>query len=480
MENKYIEKLALLLLLTTFLPVSLFAGEPVNEESEIQKLDERITDVEIRSLADHVNIGLDMKIESTILNDKTQNAGLDPATGNTAAYKATSNHGNINSLLFRLNMDSKIGNRISVYASAESLSFFNDSFYYNTPNVNNREYQTKGEKLSITKAYFDWRLYENWVTFSAGRLPTTQGPPAHIKDGVNREGTYPTTAYSMPLDGFALTTKLSDPLEMKDSLILRLIYKPGGYVNSNYPQLGTSLGNPVLTNLRTMDSSLSTAMLEYEQVNPSHGLWNRMLAIVQYGFYKFGSPPAGYGFGPDGTGNNTVYLYYFDNPKFLEARVLSPYLEFNKIFRTQLDLYATATIDRTETFSNLYVQLPTGLGGKTSKGSLLHPGKARGTRLLTGARYEFPNKYFLGFEYMRAGENTLPTNMYTNNGFSTNYNNGNSQEVYLLKNMYNDNFIVRLGYTHLNVTSNLSANQVNFTNTDEKINVGTLSFNIKI
>lgn len=469
--NKYMNKIIFVFFAFVILTLNSFATSPEQQQVDIQKLDERITDIELHSIKDRINFGLDLKIDSAIMNDKSKIEGSGP----------TSHSGYVGSILFRLNADTSIGEKLNIYASAESLSFFNENLFNNSPSINSREYQAKGEKLTINKAYFDWKFYENWLTFTAGRLPTTQGPPAHIKDGVSREGTYPVTGYSIPLDGFAFTAKLSTPLELKDNLSMRLIYKPGGTVNSQFPYRGVALGDYTHPGRVTKNHQLFSGMLEFEQLHNTSGAWERMLAILQVGYFKFASPQSFETSGITGAADFDQYRVYFDNDKFLEAKILSPYLELNKIFNTQLDFYTTFSFSSSESYAHARAVKITGVsaGADFALGSFIHPGKATGTRLLTGARYEFSNHYFLGAEYMKASEKALATVFYADAVINPNYLNGKSYEVYLLKNMYNDNFIIRLGYIHVNVNADIS-NTLFFRNTVEEINVATLTFNIRI
>jgi hypothetical protein len=474
LENKYMSKIILIFITTFIITINSFADTSGQQTVDIQKLDERITDIELRSLSNRINFGLDLKIESALMSNQSKIQGKN----------STSHSGYVGSVLFRLNADTNIGDKIYVYASAESLSFYNENLFANTTNSNNRENQGRGDKLTVSKAYFDWKLYKSWITFSAGRLPTTQGPPAHIKDGVSREGTYPVTAYSVPLDGFALTTKLNSPLDLKDNLTFRVIYKPGGAVNSSTPFRGSNLGDYTNPARVAKNHQLFSGMLEYEQLSNSHGLWKKMLAIVQYGYYKFASPQAFLVSSiplPGKENNADLFRVYFDNDKFINAKILSPYLELNEILNTQFDFYTTFAFTTVESFANARaVAITSVLAGTDFKlGSFLHPGKATSTRFIVGSRYEFTNHYFLGAEYMKSSEKAAPTVFHANSLFSPNYYNGNSYEIYALKSMYRDNFIVRLGYTRLNINADLS-NGFFFQDTVEKVQVALLSFDIRI
>jgi hypothetical protein len=389
-----------------------------------------------------------------------------------------------------LNLDTKISDKVSVFASAESLSVFNENIFSDIVNTNNRDVQVKGERLNIDKAYFDWRIYQDWLTFTAGRLPTTQGPPEHIKDGVSREGTYPVTGYSVPLDGYALTAKLSSPLQMKNDLSMRIIFTPGGAVNSEHPFRGADLGNPNKKGVVTTGQKLVSGMLEYEDKKSTNGLWEKMLAIMQVGYYQFASPKAYNLEGIQGYTDLNNYRITFDDVRNFDVTIFSPYLELNKVFKSQFDFYVTYAFSRSKSHAKVTATQITGIdpgtgtatpaGTTVDLGSVVHPGNATGTRLLTGTRYEFSNRLFLGAEYMKASEKATPTVFYTDSLFRPNYLNGSSYEAYILKNMYGDNFNIRLGFTHLDINSDLMTTGISFNKTSEKINVGSLSFSIKI
>lgn len=473
-------KFLMLSLIMSISPLSVFAAPTLEDQikaqqEQIQKLDERLTDSELKSIKDRINFGIDLKVDSALMNDKAKIEGSD----------AISHSGYVGSLLFRLNADTNIGEKINVYAAIESLSFFNENLFYGPANITNRENQAKGDKLSLVKAYFDWKIYQNWLTFTAGRLPTTKGPPAHIKDGVGREGTYPVTGYSIPLDGFAFTAKLSTPLELKDNLSVRFIYKPGGTENSVFPFRGVSLGDNIHPERVAKNHQLFSGMIEFEQTENRNRPWEKMLAILQFGYFKFASPPSFTTSGLMGSGDNDQYRVYFDNDKFIDAKILSPYLELNKVLHTQFDYYATFSFTRSETHAHARAVKIAGPGTSIPAGydfqvgPFIHEGKATGTRFITGTRYEFPNRFFLGVEYMKSTEKALPTVFYADSPFSPNYLNGHSYEVYVLKNFYHDNFIVRMSYTQMNINADLS-NGLFFQNTVETIKVGALSFNIKI
>ncbi len=446
-----------------------------------EKLDERVTNLELKAVKDKINFGADFKVESAIANDKAKIDG----------EISTSHSGYVGTLLFRLNADAKINNKLSLFASGESVSFLNQSFFNTISSINNRENQIKGEVVTITKAYFDWHFYENWLTFTGGRLPTTQGPPSHLKDGFSREGTYPVTAFSIPLDGFALTAKLSTPFEMKNNLSFRFIYNPGGAASNLNPFKGVNAGNNSNSALVATNHNLFSAMLEFEQPQSTNGIWEKMLAIVQFGFYNIASPQAfdthGILNASNGGAPADLYRVYFDKDKLLDIKILSPYFEFNKIFKSPFDLYATAAFSWSESYAKArFVKLTdvasggaVPVGYDAAIGSFLHPGKASGTRFIMGSRYEFPKNYFLGAEYMKSTEKAVPTAFYGDSLLSPNYLNGHSYEVYALKNMYNGNFIVRLGYTFVDINADLS-NGFFFRNTVETVHVANLSFNIKI
>jgi hypothetical protein len=471
------KNIAFILLSLAIYPINSLCA--IGTEDVLGKLDERITDIELSSLKNKINFGIDFKVETAIMNDRSK-------IGSAAE---TSKHGHISSYLFRLNTNFEVSEDLSFFASAETLDFYNSSLFYNKQSSPSQEEQNKGSTLNMSKAYFDWRIFSNWLTFSAGRLPTTQGPPAHSKDGSAREGTYPVTGYSLPLDGFALTTKLSALLEMKDNLAFRLITTPGGPANGRYPFKGVSLNDPSNINKYTVNNKGFTGMLEYEHDDDNSNFVKNILVIFQTGYYKFGSAPS-YGtayqlYTGAGSSSDDLYRLFASNSDLIRARVFSPYLEFKKIANTQLDFYTTFSFTNSESLTNIKAVKLSGTGAAFPSGTVIDlgpfmvQGKRSGTRTLVGLRYALPANYTIGVEYMGTSGASLPTVFYSNSLINSNFYNGSSREFYAYKSMYNGNFIARLGFTHLKIDQDLSKG-LSLLDTDETTKIGLLSFAIKI
>jgi hypothetical protein len=475
LENKYINfKLSAIIFIIT-LSLQAQAEDLTSLKTSIDQIDERLTDTELRSAFNRINFGIDFKADLASMNDVTIN-------GTTK----TKNNGVIGSLLFRLNVETPVNDVVKLYASAESLSFFNDDLLNNTPNINNREAQIKGEKLSISKAYIDWAMYQKWLTFSIGRLPTVRGPPSNLKEGTVREGTYPVSNFSLPLDGVALTAKISAPLNLKDDLYFRAIYSPGGVVNSRFPFKAVSLGNPDRPTDMMKSHKLYTVMAEYDQYGDNTFPWRKMLAILQYTSFKLASPQSFVvSGGLFGATDLDIYRLYIDEGKFLDEGIVSPYLEFEKLFHTQFDFYATASFLRSGNMPNIKAVKMAGPGTREANkpfvlGQILHGQQAGATRVMAGMRYEFPERAFLGAEVVSSSSKMTGVNFYSNGILNPNYFNGNTYEVYGLKAVGNNNdFVVRLGYTFLNLKRDSSSGFF-YRDTDEKVKVVNLSFNVKI
>jgi hypothetical protein len=457
----------------TLLAFSLNVQAMTSEEQTlaIEKLDERLTDTELRTLGNKINLGMDLKIESTYMTDKVKFADNG---------ERLTNNQMVSGILFRLRLDVPVSDDLRAFAAAESMSFFNQSLYNTTPTDGKRESQVKGDGVIISKAYFDWAFYDKWLILTAGRMPTTLGPPAYLKDGTNREGTYPITAFSFPLDGFALTSKISRPFNMKDDLSIRAIVTPGGVVDAQFPFRGLNRGDPVHPKEKFKAHKIVSAMIEYEQTEAREGLWDKMLAILEYTTMQLASFPMGDVSLP---GSPDIYKLYFLNDIPLKGKVLSTYIEFQKLFKSEFDFYATAYFsDMDARGSRIGLTARTGAAAGTNYdilGETLHGGVSQATKVMFGSRYEFPRQYFAGGEFMHGSSKALGTAHVNNSIFNPNFLTGTSYELFGYKKMYNNNFIVRLAFTHVNVTKDIS-NHLNMRDVDEKINVGYLSFNLKI
>ncbi|RYZ85570.1 MAG: DUF3373 family protein [Proteobacteria bacterium] len=149
------------------------------------------------------------------------------------------------------------------------------------------------------KAYIE-RFFINytpidWFTFTAGRLPTVDGPPRHILDGRPRLGTYPSQVYAVSLDGYALTfnPKIGD----NQSLSLRYVLSPLSFmqVSSTQNSVNTNIYENIPTGVPGKENAsvrdLNSWMADYSLTGTSVA---RNIGLVYQGlkFENLGITPA--------------------------------------------------------------------------------------------------------------------------------------------------------------------------------------------
>ncbi len=447
-------------------------------QAQINTLDERLTDTEMRDLLHKIDLGIDLKVMNAHFSSQDNAAQGSPKKVNRMSH----------ALLFRLNMDSSITDRINVFASLESYSFFNDTFLSSiSPNTESdgREFQKGTEKPRLSKAYFDWHLFPTYFTFTAGRLPTTKGPPAHMADGVERTGTYPLFSYSVPLDGFATTLNIHsffDSFEKK-KLIWRNIYKPGSATDHMYPWRGRYVGNENSPYQLSKNHSMFSTMLEYEHgVYPS--LWKNFLTILQLGHYDFGGITPRQQTIRDNNGNYWPAEIYADNDRILKINSLVHYFEFNKLLNSHFDFYGSWARTWAQSKAHLWAQpLPSNSGGTAIPAEDLGPyvvdGEKSGWRYLAGVRHELFDKFFIGGEWVKSTADSLATTLWSDDVHSIAFLNGVSYHGYLTKLFYKDQFTIRTGYIHTQLNKDLQ-NALHYKDSKEKIDVIYLNFLIHI
>jgi hypothetical protein len=117
------------------------------------------------------------------------------------------------------------------YDITEKLRFYGQIVgykYYNATKVNPYLLDQVGTRypldssIRVERAYFDWFI-NDWITFSAGRMSSPEGPPAELKENTERNATWGVQMVEAAMDSIMLTLNLS---KLIDSTYLRLSYMP--------------------------------------------------------------------------------------------------------------------------------------------------------------------------------------------------------------------------------------------------------------
>ncbi|EQC46141.1 PF11853 family protein [Bacteriovorax sp. Seq25_V] len=430
----------------------------------MNEIDERLTDVEIHMLQKKIDLGLELQMFGGYLNN-------DNSEVSNKAYHAKIFKNNV-----RLKMKGDLNNDFQVYTSLQISHTFNDNLQSGIDTNNDTLTPTNGSKPYLRTAYFDWKI-ANKLVFSAGRLPTTFGPPEHHKLGRGRLGTYPLTSFNFPLDGVSLTY---NPMASSDwSIISRSIYVPATFTEPSAPYQGLSLSsnNP---STAAKGHEGFTQMLEID-FNKKNSFFDSANTIFQYSYLELGSfveRTAQLQLLPN-TIDRNIYRVYADGKKLSRMKIISYYQDFNAIFQTKFDFYFSYMKSWANPLSNIKAEvLSDGTGGTTPAGTqftvgqFIKKGEAEGTRTIYGLKYNFENS-FIGGEFWKTTGVPIPNDLYSDDPIALGGISGESYHSYYTHQFYNKQVSVRTGYVH--VRTNREFNIFSYVDKKQNINLAYTS-----
>ena len=307
------------------------------------------------------------------------------------------NHSYPLSMHLALNVNVDISDELKFYSTFGMNKLANMAFTTDAVPVSadfQGSYVRFGSSVYIDRAYLEYRPSSFPVAFSAGRLPTVDGPPSHLWDGEPRMGTYPMTWFSSIVDGLSLTLNLGKLLPEGHSLFIRGVYAPSGQfdVASPYKQVesGGTLypshmpGGSVMVEYGIKDTVLAdnaTLILGYLDA----GGWKVAPNLF--------APPTA----PPLAGD---YTMHFHN--------LVSYLELDQIAHSDLTLAALFVESITST-SGSTVIVPVNIPAVNAAPTVW------GGSFLLSLRYQLPilalGRPLLGAEYLYSTRNTWPNNL---------------------------------------------------------------------
>ncbi|MFZ4714965.1 MAG: DUF3373 family protein [Bacteriovoracaceae bacterium] len=443
------------------------------KENKLQELENRITDLELEKSFNLVKTSFELNTVAYQFNVR----------GTEASNYHGQNLFNLSKLHFQADIDPKL----RAYFSVMNSSFANDkTFTYTSDSSHETNPGSKGSKIGVLKAYADYEFYPSF-TFSFGRLPTTFGPPEHLYVGRARSGTYPMFAYSVPIDGLALTANLHEKLKLNFHFISRTIIAPFSMNSSDSPW--TSESRNISGNKAAQNHKAFTQMLELE-FKEKKNLWAQNLFILQYSYIQFASLPQ---IMAKGLASNTfkddqaTYLLSSNGGRLADFQAITAYNEIHNIFNTDFDLYAMYTHQIIKPNSNITANVYQDYSGDSNpypSGTQIFSKKAfsdgdiSANRFLVGTRYKFLETQHLGFEYLKATERSLPVSSFSS--FAGNYYNLNGQtyHLYYNKKIMGDKFSIRLGY--INTLESDRLNSIFYERTNARIEQFYTGFNLNI
>lgn len=383
-------------------------------ESYIAELDERLTDLELKSLAQKIKVGVELDSYGAAYD-------VDSSDFESGNLKKTTFKNS-----FRLLVSGSVTDNLNVYGSLSASYFYNDDLQTNAlPNID-RAQAEYGNRPYLETAFFDYRVFGSPVSISAGRLPTTNGPPEHFRQGVNRKGTYPNSQYSLPIDGVALTVDWHNLFGLKTSIISRTIYVPGSNADYNYPDRQEAY-DPANPKKMTESSKGFSQMIEIEKVINTR---QKVLTILQGSYYSFGSfrSVEAKGLFPGQVlvpgvitvpaDDTNTYRLYADHSKITDYKVASIYSEWTGILNSGFDGYFNYTRSVMTPRGSLKAKVLDSKTTNLANGTVLDMGgflvseKSVGNRYLFGTKYNF-KKLALGTEFWFTTGTSAPTDIFS-------------------------------------------------------------------
>lgn len=252
----------------------------------------------------------------------------------------------------------------------------------------------ESNQLRVERLFLNYTILDG-LTFSAGRLPTLDGPPTHLWDGLSRQGSYPRQVYSSALEGYALTYNV--PLGFQNqSLSARFVYTPlsnidvdnnatgAGVFSPSEIQTQTATGPVASGEFKNTAVPLTSWMLDYNW--DGLGFAQSLNAIYQ------GFQIKGFQMSPDWKFDYTINALY---------------LELNNIASLGLTVYESYA---KTTLANIGGQ-PVAPGVTVGIGANKVDAKVEGATSITGVTYTLPvkalNNPLLGYEMYSGDKNSV-------------------------------------------------------------------------
>ncbi len=354
--------------------------------------------------------------------------GGNPSTVST--YAPVDESTGVMRLNAQLNIDAEIAPKIKFYSRYTVTKLFNE-FVTKDPSesaayeVNDSD-DYDNNRVTLEKAYADIGLGNSGVTFSFGRLPTSDGSPTHLWHGKARMGTYSLVAYNSVLDGYALSHRLD--ISSDQSFRSMAIYSPFSYTDRRgmyQKKYVTGLYGKNAPNFWDMYA----VQLDYTHNNPGFA---RYLNVI---FQHLGT-------------NKGIYPNPAGDISTLEVKVAmdSLNIELNDIASTGLDFvvgYLSTQVDSSGDF------MVAGTGNTLYSGfgtSNTNEDSVKGTLLIGSLRYTLPTRStFVGYEYVKGSKGVFKSTAAAEDLTSFYATVGTGQHLYVTQ-KYQENVAFTLGH----------------------------------
>jgi len=191
-----------------------YLQENLNDQQAI------LTNVERQTLIDSINIGAELTSRFNWFDFK----GYDyaPFTGKKLGNRNHEKVNLISSNRLKLNLNTSYKNIVKFTACLSMYKNWSDDDYpiYPVKNFLNNARIPSDISLNVERAYFDYFFegpYNIPMALTFGKVPTTDGLPADLKENTPRKSTYPGLAYDCETDGIALSFDLKKLTKLNNS-----------------------------------------------------------------------------------------------------------------------------------------------------------------------------------------------------------------------------------------------------------------------
>ncbi len=413
-------------------------------EDRLADLENTVLDLEISSLQSKIKFSGELISEGSYYD--TNNSSTSSRNSERKYFANT----------LKLNANSLVTSNLSVYATLQGSYFYGDTLQDGNEGDYSILTRSQGDRIRIIKAYFDYGIVPGRLIFSMGRLPTINGPPQHLYVGDRRLGTYPSMAYSLPIDGIALTWNAFVSKKSEQNLTFRGIYTPVIKMDRESPWTPADARSSFeRTGYDAENDTLYSFMMEYDAKNVSF-IKGDLLFILQYyhaGFKNFKSRSQRMRL--PGVGGSMLFDLYLDNEKMLTVDTIAGYLELNRIFKTNFDFYATYKISNSQGHANIIGKIidsgDSGLpvDSEQSLGAYWIDGTKTGSGILTGLRHSFSRKWSWGAEFLYNSLGSFQTTFYSHRMTDFYYTIGKGAHFHIDYSVKRDLFNIVLGYSNV-------------------------------
>ncbi|MDY6853340.1 MAG: DUF3373 family protein [Thermodesulfobacteriota bacterium] len=384
-------------------------------EEDIAELSNRLDKVETKSILDRVIIGGEFRTRMDYFRYKdTMTIGI----------KDDANTEDIWSNRLRLNLKVDITDDLVFHGRIACFKLWGESNFDEIANNSNYPSIPDSEgNLHVERAYIDYRIPDLHLSFTCGRLPSSEGPPSGMRENRLRKATWPKAAGDIEMDGLIASIYLDEWTDLENSLIRILYIKVyQNWLEYRGVDAKDSWGPAIVFETQVPNIDNSLMILGHSRIitlRPLEGLPGMTVASI-----------------PDKQGGINLTLFH---------------IEFNNINEDGLDWFFTygyAHFDPSSQGTLFTTGLELGIFGDNLSGNL---GESKSGKIAhTGFRYELPIENWknpkIGFEYNHGSKYWA---RFLNTGGGELINklmvNGDAYELYYIQPIDKEKMFLRFG-----------------------------------